>query len=80
MTRLYVGAGRQAGIGPGDLVGAITGEAGVASRTLGAIEIGDGFSIVEVPKSRADAIMAALRRTRIRGRKVTVNRDRGKAR
>jgi ATP-dependent RNA helicase DeaD len=69
-------SGRQAGIGPGDLVGAITGEAGIKSNTLGSIEIGDGFSIVEVPKDRADDIIVALRKTRIRGRKVTVNRDR----
>jgi ATP-dependent RNA helicase DeaD len=76
MTRLFIGAGRMAGIGPGDLVGAITGEAGIKSKTLGSIEIGDGFSIVEVPKDRAEDIIAALRKTRIRGRKVTVNRDR----
>ena len=31
-VRLFIGAGRQAGIRPGDLVGAITGEAGVESR------------------------------------------------
>jgi hypothetical protein len=29
-----------------------------------------------VPKDKADEIILALRRTRIRGRKVTVNRDR----
>ena len=72
-----VGAGRTAGIGPADLVGAITGEAGIKSRTLGSIEIADGFSIVEVPRDKADVIITALRKTRIRGRKVTVNRDRG---
>jgi ATP-dependent RNA helicase DeaD len=76
MIRLFIGAGRMAGIGPGDLVGAITGESGVKSKTLGSIEIGDGFSIIEVPKDKADEIILALRRTRIRGRKVTVNRDR----
>ena len=32
MIRLFVGAGRRAGIRPGDLVGAITGEAGIESR------------------------------------------------
>src|SRR5207244_426710 len=34
MTRLFVGAGRRAGIRPGDLVGAITGEAGITSREI----------------------------------------------
>ena len=54
MVRLFVGAGRKAGIRPGDLVGAITGEAGVTSRSLGAIEIADKFSLVEVPEALAD--------------------------
>jgi ATP-dependent RNA helicase DeaD len=76
-TRLFIGAGRVAGVRPGDLVGAIAGEAGVESKVIGSIEIADHFSIVEVPKELANDIIAALRATKIRGRKVTVNRDRG---
>jgi ATP-dependent RNA helicase DeaD len=76
VARLFIGAGREAGIRPGDLVGAITGEAGIDSRDLGAIEIADRFALIEVPDSRADAIIAALRATTIRGKKVTVRRDR----
>jgi len=74
-ARLFIGAGREAGIRPGDLVGAITGEAGINSRDLGAIEIADRFSLIEVPESRADDIIAALRSTTLRGRKVPVRRD-----
>ena len=69
MIRLFLGAGRKAGIRPGDLVGAITGEAGVTSRSVGAIEVADNFSLVEVPESLADDIIAALRATQIRGKK-----------
>ena len=74
-VRLFVGAGRDAGIRPGDLVGAITGEAGVPSRALGAIEIADKFSLVEVPDALADRIIAALKATKIRGNKVNVRRE-----
>jgi ATP-dependent RNA helicase DeaD len=77
MARLFVGAGRKAGIRPGDLVGAITGEAGLTSRSVGAIEIADSFSLVDVPESLADSIIAALKATTIRGKKVPVRRDRG---
>jgi ATP-dependent RNA helicase DeaD len=77
MTSLYIAAGRQAGVRPADLVGAITGEAGVGSHVIGSIEIGDRSSIVEVPTALATRILFALRATKIRGRKVTVNRDRG---
>jgi len=75
-ARLFVGAGRRAGIRPGDLVGAITGEAGIESRAIGAIEIADGFSLVDVPEALADDIITALRATKIRGLKPTVKRDR----
>jgi len=74
-VRLFVGAGRAAGVRPADLVGAITGEAGVPSRALGAIEIADKFSLVEVPDALADRIIAALKATKIRGNKVQVRRE-----
>jgi ATP-dependent RNA helicase DeaD len=73
--RLFIGAGRDAGIRPGDLVGAITGEANVPSRSLGAIEIADKFSLVEVPEALADRIIVALKATKIRGKKVNVRRE-----
>ncbi|HEY0971970.1 MAG TPA: DEAD/DEAH box helicase [Gemmatimonadales bacterium] len=75
-VRLYVGLGRQAGVRPGDLVGAIANEAGVDSRAIGAIEITDRFSLVEVPDDAADGIVRALRGATIRGKRVMVRRDR----
>ncbi|MDF2770795.1 MAG: DEAD-box ATP-dependent helicase CshA [Geminicoccaceae bacterium] len=76
VTRVYVGAGRKAGIRPGDLVGAIANEANVSSSAIGAIEIADRFSLVEVPEQMADDIIEALRGTTIKGKRVTVRRDR----
>src|SRR6185436_18701654 len=76
MVRLFVSAGRQAGIRPGDLVGAITGETGLDARAIGAIEINDKFSLVEVVANRAEDVIAALRGTKLRGQKVTVRRER----
>ncbi|MEX0891243.1 MAG: DEAD/DEAH box helicase, partial [Gemmatimonadota bacterium] len=60
-TRLWVGAGRNAGIRPQDLVGAITGEAGIRGGEVGAIEITDRFSIVEVREDVAGHVVDALR-------------------
>ena len=48
----------------------------MTSRELGAIEIADGFSLVEVPESAADHVIQALRASAIRGKKVTVRRER----
>jgi ATP-dependent RNA helicase DeaD len=75
-TRLFVGIGRRAGLRPQDLVGAITGEAGLGARDIGAIQITDRFSLVEVPESAADMVIAALQRSTIRGRRPTVRRER----
>jgi ATP-dependent RNA helicase DeaD len=74
-ARLFVGAGRQAGIRPQDLVGAIANEAGIRGREIGAIEIGERSSIVEVSQGVARHVIAALRGTTIKGRKVTVRLD-----
>jgi ATP-dependent RNA helicase DeaD len=76
VTRLYVGAGRKAGVRPGDLVGAIANEAGIDSSEIGAIEIADRFSLVEVPESIADEVIAALKSTTIKGKRVKIRRDR----
>ncbi|QRK07258.1 DEAD/DEAH box helicase [Archangium violaceum] len=77
MARLFIGVGRHAGVRPADLVGAIAGEAGVEGRRIGAIEIGDNYSLVEVPEPLADQIITALRQATLRGKKVQVRRDRG---
>ncbi|RME23661.1 MAG: DEAD/DEAH box helicase [Deltaproteobacteria bacterium] len=75
-TRLYISAGRDAGVRPGDLVGAIAGETGLSGRAVGAIRISSGYSLVDVPSTEADRVIRALSRTKIRGRKVKVRRDR----
>jgi ATP-dependent RNA helicase DeaD len=75
-TRLFVSTGRAAGVRPQDLVGAITGESDLSGRDIGAIEIADRFSLVEVPESAADDVVRALRGTSIKGRKATVRRER----
>jgi ATP-dependent RNA helicase DeaD len=76
MVRLYVAAGRRAGVRPQDLVGAITGESELRGRDVGAIDITDSFSLVEVPQAAADDVVRALRGTTIKGRKVQVRLDR----
>jgi ATP-dependent RNA helicase DeaD len=73
---VFVGAGRTMGVRPSDLVGAITGESSVSGREIGAIEVSDRFSLIEVPEARIDEVIAALRSSTIKGRKATVRRDR----
>jgi ATP-dependent RNA helicase DeaD len=78
MTRLFVGAGRAAGIRPQDLVGAITGESSLTGRDVGMIEITDRFSLVEVPDGAVDEVIDTLRRTTLKGRRPVVRRERSR--
>ncbi len=74
MARIVVNVGRRAGVRPQDLVGAITGEASVAGSVVGAIDIGDEASIVEVADEVVVQVMRALRGARIKGTRVTVRK------
>jgi ATP-dependent RNA helicase DeaD len=78
VARLWVSAGRRMNIRPGDLVGAIANEAGMDSSQIGAIQIADQFSTVEVPEHMAEAVINALKNTKLRGLKLQVRRDRGR--
>ena len=76
-TRLFFSVGRKSRVTPGDLVGAITGEAGVKGRDIGAITVHETYSLVEVPEDKARKIAKALNHCTIRGRKASVRLDRG---
>lgn len=74
--RLFVGMGRRRGLRPGDLVGAIVNEARIPASAIGAIEIADQFSLVEVSESYVDRVIQALSRASLKGRRVGVRRAR----
>ena len=78
MTRIFIGVGRNDNVRPADLVGAIANEAQIDSRELGAIDIADRFSLVEIPEAIAEQVIKALKRTTIRGKKAGARRDRGR--
>jgi ATP-dependent RNA helicase DeaD len=75
-TRLFIGLGRQDRIRPGDLVGAIANESDLSGGDIGPIKITDKFSTVDVPEAAADAVIAAIKQTTIKGHRPTIRRDR----
>ena len=76
MVRLFIGTGRDSGIRPQDLVGAIANEAGVSSKLIGSIDIADRYSIVEVDEEIAQNVIFALRSAYIKGKQCVVRYDR----
>jgi len=76
-ARLFLSVGSKDGVGPGDLLGAITGEAGLKGDQVGRIDVRDTFSRVEVEDTQAEKVIRALNGISIRGRSVRADFDRG---
>ena len=70
--RYRLAAGRDHGVTPKDIVGAIANEAGIESRFIGQIDLFDDYSTVELPDDIPDAILQLLKRTRLRGRPMDI--------
>jgi ATP-dependent RNA helicase DeaD len=73
-ARIFFGAGRNLGIRPQNLVGAIAGGSGLSASQIGAIEIADRHSTVEVPEAAMQDVLSALRQTLIKGKKIPARR------
>ncbi len=70
MTRLFLNIGRAQGIRPQDIVGAIANEANIPGRSIGAIDILDQSTFVDVPTASVQAVMEAMQTIRMKGRPV----------
>ena len=74
--RLYISAGSRDGIGPNDIVGAITGETGAVGAQIGRIDVRSSFTLVDVDSQIAEQVMAGLSGASIKGRQVMARPDR----
>ena len=68
--------GRDDEVRPGDLVGAITGEAGLNGSDVGHIQIHQRFSLVEVRADAAGHVIQRMRGAKVRNQRVFVREDR----
>lgn len=72
MTRLMVSVGRRDFIRPGDIVGAIAGEANVPGSSIGSIDIFDKYTYVDVPKDVANRVVDAMEGNTIKGHRINI--------
>ena len=73
METLFIAGGRKEKVRPGDILGALTGEAGgLAGTSVGKIEIHDHFAYVAVEAKLAATALERLRNGRIKGRKFRI--------
>jgi ATP-dependent RNA helicase DeaD len=71
---VHVNLGRNEGLRPGDLVGAIANEAGLSGSDIGPIKIQDHWAVVGVPESEVESIVKKMKRTTIRGNEAKLRR------
>jgi len=65
MQRYRINVGRKHGVKPGNIVGAISNEAQLASDYIGRIDIRDDHSLVDLPQGMPKAVYQILRKTRV---------------
>jgi ATP-dependent RNA helicase DeaD len=66
MQRYRIEIGRNQGVLPKEIVGAIANEAGIAGKDIGQINLFEDYSSVELPANLSDDLMDILRRIRVR--------------
>lgn len=77
-SRVFVNVGKQDGVSPGDLVGAITGETPASGAQIGKIEIRQRFSLIDIDSMVVDGVIRGLAGAKIKNRDVTARLDRGR--
>ena len=73
MATLRIDAGRTDKLRPGDIVGALTGDAGLPKDAVGKIDVFPTRSYVAITRNKAKHALDALRAGKIKGRKFRVN-------
>ncbi len=72
MVRLFVNIGKKQHVRPGDILGAVAGESGMPGELVGAIDMYDGYTFVEVPREYGSAVLKAMKNAKIKGRAISV--------
>jgi ATP-independent RNA helicase DbpA len=74
MVTLRIDGGRTDKLRPGDIVGALTGEAGLAGDAIGKIDVFATRSYVAIARAQADRALSRLQEGRIKAKKFRVRR------
>jgi len=79
MIRYRIEVGREDGVAPRNIVGAVANEAGIESEFIGPIKIYPRFSTVDLPEGMPKDIYQTLQRTWVVGKQLRMRPDRGPA-
>ncbi len=74
MITLCIDGGRKAKVRPGDILGALTGESGIAGTQVGKIDVFDHQAYVAIEREIADQALDLLTRGKVKGRYFKVRK------
>ena len=72
MVRLFINIGKKQHIKPGDILGAISGESGMPGKLVGAIDMHDKYTFVEVPREYGKEVLQAMSNSKIKGKSINI--------
>lgn len=72
MVKLLFNVGRKHKVSPADFVGAIANEAGIPGKAIGAIDVNDRFTLVDVPKEFVAQVLSKMSNSRIRSQAANI--------
>ena len=72
MTRLFIDVGRRHQVSPGQIVAAIANEADIPGKAIGAIDVNDRFTLVDIPAQFVSQILQRMKSTRIAGQHAVI--------
>lgn len=72
MVRLFINIGKKQHVKPGDILGAIAGETGMPGKLVGAIDMYDKYTFVEVPREYGKEVLLAMANAKIKGKSISI--------
>lgn len=72
MVRLFINIGKKQNVRPGDILGAVAGESGMPGDLVGAIDMYDSYTFVEVPREYGTAVLKAMQDAKIKGKSINI--------
>ena len=78
MVRLFINIGKKQKVKPGDILGAVAGESGISGDLVGAIDMYDKFTFVEVPLEYGKKVLQAMSHAKIKGKEINIEPANGR--
>ena len=75
MTTYRIEVGRNDGVEPRNIVGAIANEAGINSSNIGHIKLFDDFSTVDLPSNTSSSTIDFLKKVWVSGKKLEIKEN-----